>query len=234
MVPSPPIVALPWAQHPKLDLWLIDLDADSAWWHAPWLSPREQERAGRFRFEVHARRYRASHLALRFILGQAVGRPPASLLFTEGIHGKPRLLNAPSSLHFNMSHSAGWALVGVCPSHPVGVDIEVITAMDDAALLAEKNFSAAEFAVFQATPAPRRLEAFFRCWTRKEACLKALGSGLSIDPHKFEAGLDTSRQDTFIAVEGQACAMSVNCIDLPIPALAAIATLRDADSPLVM
>lgn len=233
MVIVPSIVPLPSQNHTDIALWLVDLDAHPGLWDEPLLSVKEQDRAHRFRFEVHARRYKASHAALRLILGQATGLDPAALEFTEGVHGKPRLANG-HDLHFNMSHSRGWALVGLCHSAPIGIDIELVTPMDDAAALARRNFSAKEFADFQGTPSDQRLNAFLRCWTRKEACLKALGSGLSIEPHGFEAGLGSLTQRTFITVDNQACAMSVGSIDLPIPALAAFAKLADANSPLAM
>lgn len=223
--------ALP--DHPDVTLWLIDLDAAPPSLPEPVLGADELARADRFRFEVHARRYRASHIALRQILGWATGLPPAELRFSEGSHGKPRL-DWPNPPHFNMSHSDGWALVGVGGECALGVDIEIVTPMDDAALLAERNFSATEYEAFQRTPPAQQLEAFFRCWTRKEACLKALGSGLSIEPHEFEAGLDRLPRHTAIAVEGQPCAMTVCCIDLPIPGLAALACLSDPQSPLAM
>lgn len=233
MVTPPSIVSLPSPNHAGITLWLIDLDAHPEWWDERQLSAKEQERASRFRFEMHRRRYKTSHAALRHILGQATGQAPATLEFTEGVHGKPRLAhdNAP---HFNMSHSDDWALIGVSTLGPIGVDIEVMTPMDDTDLLAQKNFSAAEYAAFKKTPTDQRLASFLRCWTRKEACLKALGSGLSIEPHEFEAGVDTGTRDTAIAVNDQSCAMTVFCIDLPIAALAAGARLNDPHSPLAM
>ncbi|RZL00044.1 MAG: 4'-phosphopantetheinyl transferase superfamily protein [Rubrivivax sp.] len=230
---SSDITALPSPGGSDISLCLVDLDAHPDAWDASVLSADERARAARFRFEVHARRYQASHVALRQILGQATGSNPASLRFTEGLHGKPRLAQAGAP-QFNMSHSAGWALVGWCPSHPLGVDIEIVTPMDDADLLAQRHFSATEYAAFGRTPPDHRLEAFFRCWTRKEACLKALGSGLSIEPCEFEAGMGQEDQRTFIAVAGQACHMRVGCIELSIPGQAAFARLDDADSPLAM
>lgn len=214
--------------------WLVDLDAGPPATADPSvLSAEELARADRFRFEIHARRYRASHIALRQVLGQTLGIDAAMLAFAAGVHGKPRLLNG-GGLHFNMSHSAGWALIGVSRHGPIGIDIELLTPMDDADLLARKNFTAAEYAAFLQTTPPQRLEVFFRCWTRKEACLKALGSGLSIEPQEFEAGIGAWAQDTVINVDAQPCHMSVACIDLPIPALAAYAKLNDANSPLAM
>lgn len=233
-MPIPPLItALPSPAHTDIGLWLIDIDQAPSSWDMGLLSAQEQARAARFRFEVHAARYRASHVALRLILGQVTGQAPASLAFTEGSHGKPRLAHTGAP-HFNLSHSAGWALVGVDRAHPIGVDIEVMTPMDDADELARRNFTTAEYAAFSSTPVDRQLETFFRVWTRKEACLKALGSGLSIEPGEFEAGVGEHEQGTVIAVEGQPCAMRVGCIPLAIAALAAWARLDNPSSPLAM
>lgn len=231
-LPKLNISALPPLHEPDIKLWLVDLALPMA--HEDWavLSPPEQDRAARFRFDRDARRYRTSHAALRQILGGVLDMAPAALAFVEGSHGKPRLLDdSAPPLHFNMSHSGEWALIGVSMERPIGVDLEVITPMDDAELLAQKNFSAAEQAAFLRTPADQRLEAFFRCWTRKEACLKALGSGLSIEPHEFEAGLDGQPRDTAILVDGHSWAMQVRCVDLPIKGLAAVAQLAAPHSP---
>jgi 4'-phosphopantetheinyl transferase len=222
--------------HPGVALWLVDLDAAPAAWDAQVLSEPERAQAQRFRFEVHARRYVSSHVALRQLLADHTGQSPSALQFSDGSHGKPRLQAADKSTrpHFNMSHSGGWALVGICTSHPIGVDIELLTSMTDTAMLAQHNFSAAENAAFQQTRPDDQQEAFLRCWTRKEACLKALGSGLSIAPNEFEAGLEHLPRSTFIAVDDQPCTMRVCCIDLPIQGLAAVARLDDPDSPLAM
>jgi 4'-phosphopantetheinyl transferase len=217
-----------------INLWLVDLDAappDQA--PESVLDASELARASRFKFEIHARRYRTSHIALRQILGQELSIDASAVLFTTGSHGKPRVSNA-GAVHFNLSHSSGWALVGVSHRGPIGIDIELLTPINDADLLAHKNFTAAEYATYLQSPPEQRLEAFYRGWTRKEACLKALGSGLSIEPQEFEAGLGQLPLDTGITVHGQTCRMLVACIDLPIPALAAFASLADADSPLAM
>ena len=228
------ITALPPQNDHGIALWLVALDApfDDPL-RGTELSLAEQERAARFHFERDAKRYQVSHAALRLILAQATGLSPSALQFTEGSHGKPHL-KSPPGLHFNMSHSDDWALIGLSRIGPIGIDIEVMTPMDDADLLAQKNFSPAEYAVFHRLPAAQKLASFFRCWTRKEACLKALGSGLSIEPHEFEAGLDTGTRSTAIAVNQQPCAMTVFCIDLPIQALAAGARLNDPHCTLAM
>jgi 4'-phosphopantetheinyl transferase len=219
------VTPLPSLDDPGIDLWLVDLDAmPTPAEPVSRLSAHERARANRFRFERDARRYRASHHALRAVLASVTGVPAQDLAFEEGAFGKPHL-PAPGLPHFNMSHSGGWALIGVCRSVPIGVDIELLEPMDDLMALARRNFSAEECAAFSATPPSRQLEAFLQCWTRKEACLKALGSGLSIEPHVFQAGLGTQRHKTSIAVEQGVVGMGVAHVPLDMPAIAACAWL---------
>lgn len=222
---------LPSLHDPDIDLWLVNLDTPPTPTERAstltGLSDQEKARADRFRFERDARRYRASHTALRTVLAGVTGIQAQDLSFEEGAFGKPHL-PAPGLPHFNMSHSGGWALIGVCHHRPIGVDIELLEPMDDLLALARRNFSAEECALFETTPPTLQLEAFLQCWTRKEACLKALGSGLSIEPHVFEAGLGTQRRHTSIAVAQGSVPMSVAHVPLDMPAIAACAWL-DAD-----
>jgi 4'-phosphopantetheinyl transferase len=222
------VTQLPSLNDPGIDLWLVDLDAMPAPWDqastgSP-LSEQERTRADRFRFERDARRYRASHIALRTVLATVTGVSAQALVFVEGAFGKPHL-QPPGLPHFNMSHSGGWALIGICHSVPIGVDIELLEPMDDLVALARRNFSREECEAFEATSGHLQLEAFLQCWTRKEACLKALGSGLSIEPHVFQAGLGTQRCRTSIGVEHAVVPMSVAHVPLNMPAIAACAWL---------
>lgn len=214
---------------PDMALWLVSLEAGAQpalEWHS-WLSPEELARASRFHFEADARRYRTSHAALRTLLARLTGLAPLALRLVDGSNGKPRLL-APRDLHFNLSHSGEWALIGVSHQGPIGVDIEVARPLDDADSLAERNFTPKEYRDYLNAPAPERLQTFYRCWTRKEACLKALGSGLSIEPGVFDAGVQAEPAPATIAVAGQPCRMSVFSIDLPFNALLAAGARVDA------
>ena len=156
------------------------------------LSADEIARGARFAFDGLRRRHLASHVALRAILAQQTGLPAAALVFGAGPFGKP-FLQAPATCVFNMSHSDDVAVIAVAPDAPagteIGVDVEVLRPMRDAIALAERNFTAAEQRALLATPAELRDLAFMRGWTRKEACLKAIGSGLSIPPDAVDAGL---------------------------------------------
>ena len=229
------LTRIPASPDPALALWLVHLDMEAQprpeWQHL--LSPQELERAGRFHFESDARRYRISHAALRSLLARLTGLAPLSLAFAEGRNGKPRL-RTPADLHFNMSHSGDWALIGVSHQGPVGVDIEAIRALKDVDELARSHFTPHELQAYRQTPAHERLHAFFRCWTRKEACLKALGSGLSIEPQRFEAGAGSSPRSTTIMVDDQPCDMTVCSIELPFDAMAAVARLSESAFHLAM
>ena len=152
------------------------------------LSTAEQERAARFHFEADQRRFIVSHAALRRILGAYVDRPPRELRFAYGPKNKPRLIDecGGREIRFNLSHSGDVALVAVTGGREVGVDVERIRALADRDRLAQRFFSAQEVAVLTRLPSESRSEAFFTCWTRKEAYLKALGGGISIGLDQFD------------------------------------------------
>ncbi|WKB53896.1 4'-phosphopantetheinyl transferase family protein [Eleftheria terrae] len=173
---------------PPLRLWLAPLDAWPDATRQQVLSDEERARAARFVFERDQRRFTAAHCLLRERLAQASGLPPAALRFQQGPHGKPYLLDAPG-LSFNLSHSGDWAAVVVAPGGEVGVDVEVIRTMSDVVALTRGNFTPQENDELLALPEAEREAAFLCGWTRKEACLKALGSGLSLPAASFHAGL---------------------------------------------
>ena len=223
-------------QAPGIELWRVDLLAEAAEHGAPapgdFLDAAERERAARFHFERDAHRHRASHTALRQLLSQRTGVAAHALRFATGSHDKPRL-DLPQAPAFNMSHSGRWALIGIGGAAPIGVDIEVPREMDDLMALAERNFTATECRELLALPEAGRLRAFLRCWTRKEAVLKAVGSGLSIEPGLFEAGTTPERRTTTLPVSGQACAVTVLSVEVDSEALAAVAWVEPGSRHLV-
>lgn len=225
------MIALPEQPLAGVDLWLVDLDDATSATQAPaleCLDAAELARAGRFHFEHDARRYRASHRALRQLLAQRTGQHPGELQMAHGRYGKPRLAGRDSP-HFNLSHSGRWALIGLCDTAPIGVDIEVPRPMDDLMALAERNFSPTEYGALQCLPPHQRQLAFLQCWTRKEACLKALGSGLSVEPSGFEAGVTGTPLCTAISHDAGVCHMAVHSLGLPQGLAAAVARLAEAD-----
>ena len=171
-----------------LRLWTVALTAMPGADAIASLSQAERARAQRFAFDHLRRRYFAAHVALRETLAECTGASAQALQFTEGPFGKPALV--PALCDFNMSHSDDVAVIVVAPQGEIGVDVEVLAPVRDCIALAERNFTPTEHQeVLKATAAQRDL-VFLRGWTRKEACLKAIGSGLSIAPDCFEAGTD--------------------------------------------
>jgi 4'-phosphopantetheinyl transferase len=152
------------------------------------LTPEEQHRADRFHFEKDRRHFAAGRGLLRTILGRYLGRPPAELRFSYSLHGKPALADE-TGVRFNLTHSHGLALLAVARGREVGVDVEQLRARVQMEQLAARFFAPAEVAVLLALPAEQREEGFFRCWTRKEAYIKALSRGLSLPLDSFEVSL---------------------------------------------
>ncbi len=171
------------------DLWLVDLAVDPPEGSVACLDERERERLGRFAFERDRRRYAAGHVALRQVLSRYVGVPASGLAFTQGEFGKPGLQGRPD-VSFNFSDSGEVAMLAVqLGGGQIGVDVEVVRAMPDADDLAQRLYRDDERSELLAWESgEERDEAFLRCWTRKEACVKAIGSGLSIEPGSFSAG----------------------------------------------
>ena len=166
----------------EVHVWAVPLHGA----HEPFqalLSAAEQARVERLRFAEHRRRFTVWHGALRAILGGYSGREPGALEFTFGPHGKPYLVDAP--LQFNLSHSAQLALVAV-GRNELGVDCEKVRHVESLDDIARRHFSAVEFAAISALAEAERLRGFYRCWTRKEAFIKAIGAGLSVPLDVFD------------------------------------------------
>ena len=155
------------------------------------LTPDEQARAARFISPRHGRRFSAARGVLREILSRYLDRNPSQLQFCYGPSGKPAL--APGSgmdeLRFNLSHSHGLALYAVTRAREVGVDVERIQPQLAEEQIAERFFSPGEVAELRALPPSVQAEAFFNCWTRKEAYIKARGEGMAIPLNSFDVSL---------------------------------------------
>ena len=154
------------------------------------LSADERQRAGRFHQERDHQRFLAGRGLLREILGVLLQMPPASLVFSYGKFGKPEIVTpagAPA-LHFNLAHSDSIAVYATA-NHELGVDLERIRTVDEAAQIAARFFSAREQRCLLALSSEQRREAFFHGWTRKEAYLKALGRGLDDGLNQIEVSL---------------------------------------------
>ncbi|HEY6540505.1 MAG TPA: 4'-phosphopantetheinyl transferase superfamily protein [Ktedonobacteraceae bacterium] len=152
------------------------------------LSPDERFRAAKFHFDRDRRHFMIAHGVLRTLLGRYLHMPPAQLQFAYNEYGKP-LLDMPvpdKPLHFNLSHSHELALFAFSYAGPVGVDIEYMRAGVSAEQAARVSFSPREQALLLALPIDERRQAFYTCWTRKEAYIKGRGTGFSLEPHLFD------------------------------------------------
>jgi 4'-phosphopantetheinyl transferase len=155
------------------------------------LSEDEAARADRFHFAHDRNHFIVARGMLRVILGRYLRRPPAGLRFDYNAYGKPELRAAAdgSRLRFNLSHAAGVALYCVADGRRVGVDVEYVREGAAYEEIAGHFFSERERASLAALPPEARARAFFNCWTRKEAYIKARGEGLSIPLDSFDVSL---------------------------------------------
>ena len=137
-------------------------------------------------------------------LSHGIGRAPAELHFSYASFGKPSLASdcAADSLRFNLSHSGDIALYAVARQREVGIDLERIEPKFAGDGIAERLFSRNEVAKLRSLPASARLHAFFNCWTRKEAYVKARGAGLQIPLESFDVSPAPDEQATFLS-EGE-------------------------------
>jgi len=169
----------------ELHVWAVPLHGDPEP-YGSLLSKAEVQRLERFRFADHRRRYQIGHGALRSILGGYLGKDPRDFEFVQGPRGKPYL--AEAGPFFNLSHSGKLALIGISAVE-VGLDCEKVRHLESLTEIARKHFSEPEFAELDALQGSARELAFYRCWTRKEAYIKALGEGLSMPLDSFDVSL---------------------------------------------
>ena len=190
---------------PRLDaagglvhVWVADLD-DPRFHAGPFdrlLSADEHARAARLRFDIHRQRFTTGRALLRILLGSYLNRAPGSIRFEYGASGKPRLQQARDSLpiEFNIAHSDACALFAFTRGSELGVDVEQLRPVREFDEIAQRFFSPAEADLVCGTPDPARVGAFYRCWTRKEAFIKALGDGLFRPLDSFAVSIDADRE----------------------------------------
>ncbi|MDZ5634890.1 4'-phosphopantetheinyl transferase family protein [Janthinobacterium sp. GMG1] len=196
----------------EIALWQVDLDDSRLDAFAASLNRLENDKADRFRSLALQTRYRRSQGVLRQILSDYLDVPPAAVAFRHGAFGKPSL--AGQALHFNLSHSGDAMLLAVA-RHAVGVDVEQCagTPLDLDPLL-DLLCHADERAAMAALAPDQRRQQFYQLWTRKEAYLKALGTGLSVDCRLLSfAPVDTGLWR--MRHEGTPATIPYYCRDLP-------------------
>ncbi|MBD0325490.1 MAG: 4'-phosphopantetheinyl transferase superfamily protein [Pyrinomonadaceae bacterium] len=155
------------------------------------LAADERERAERFHFQRDRERFIIAHGALRSVLSCYLNQEACQLRFSYSPYGKPALAHGlgDDALRFNMSHSDQLALIAVTRGREIGVDIERINAAVAHEKIAERFFSPAEVFKLRSLPVDVQAKAFFNCWTRKEAYIKARGEGLSLPLDQFDVSL---------------------------------------------
>jgi 4'-phosphopantetheinyl transferase len=179
------------------------------------LSDDERVRAQRFRFVKDRTHFIAARGLLRAILGRYLSREPQTLSFSYNAYGKPALAEMPEGvgtnpscqrrlvaatasqsgrtkgegLSFNATHAQGMALYAITCNRAIGVDLEYIQRQVEWEAVAERFFSPYEVSMLRAVPSHTRHIAFFNCWTRKEAYIKARGMGLSLALDQFDVSL---------------------------------------------
>lgn len=151
------------------------------------LDDAERRRAGRFHFPEDARRYERGRGVLRWLLGAHLGSAPERLAFDYTEHGRPSLRQA--GIEFNVSHTRRFLALAFVRGGAVGVDVEGDRGAQDLMRIARRFFAAAEYEKLASLPEDRRKRAFLRCWTQKEAYIKAHGVGLSMPLNRFEVGV---------------------------------------------
>jgi 4'-phosphopantetheinyl transferase len=155
------------------------------------LAADELSKAERFCFQKDREHFIVTRGLLRAILSRYLDMEPDQLRFCYSDYGKPSLATTPvqGTLSFNVSHSYGLALYAITQGREIGIDLERVRADLDYEQIAARFFSPRENAVLRALPAELKLEAFFNCWTRKEAYIKARGKGLSLPLDQFDVSL---------------------------------------------
>lgn len=165
------------------------------------MSDEEQARARRF-VQVHDRySFTAAHGVLRVLLGAMLRASPRSFTFALNPNGKPRL--EPSrGVAFNMSHSGGVVLIGFARGLEIGVDVEALRPVHERDAIVARYFHPDEAVDFARIHPAEAQNAFFRCWSRKEAVVKALGVGMSLDLDRYRVTCSPGEPPAVLALEG--------------------------------
>lgn len=172
------------------------------------LSPDEHDRAARFRVEDARRNFILTRGTLRRLLAAYLREKPDELSFGLTKYGKPFLDGRPdghfNDVRFNVSHAEGLALLGFARRREIGVDVERIRPELDTWKLAERFFSAHERSTLKNLSGEELQSAFFRCWSRKEAYIKARGEGLSLPLSQFDVSIAPNESNALVATRPDA------------------------------
>ncbi len=190
----------------EVHVWLAQLDeweqSANAFLHL--LATEERDRAERYVFQKHRLRFILTRGILRTLLGRYLQQQPERLSFDYSYYGKPSLAGEQklSSMRFNVSHAHNLALYAFTFNREIGLDLEHVRADFAGEEIAERFFSAREVASLRALAPAERTAAFFNCWTRKEAYIKARGEGLSFPLDEFVVSLAPGEPAALLEVKG--------------------------------
>ncbi len=183
----------------EIHLWYAALDLGEQRWFDPahLLNAAEQKRAARYHFERERRRFATGRCLLRLLLGRYLNADPKAIEIIYGGLGKPELGGEwqHAGLHFNVAHSDELIVLGVTRGRALGVDVEKVRAQIDLQAMARRFFAPGEVVALQALPADQQRTGFFTIWTRKEAYLKARGTGLTEALDHFEVSLHETKPE---------------------------------------
>lgn len=180
------------------------------------LNQDETDRAARFCSTTLRDSFVIAHGALRYLLGRYLSLHPADIRFIYGPKGKPALASA-GPLQFNMAHSGDLAVIAFTVDCEIGVDVEHIRPLADMRHIADRFFCREEAAEIESLPEPGRTRAFFRCWTRKEAYIKAIGAGLSAPLDSFRVSVQPGAPAALVHLDHDAIAAAAWTLqDLPL------------------
>jgi 4'-phosphopantetheinyl transferase len=169
------------------------------------LAQDETDRALRFRFRQLYEKFVISHGVLRCLLARYLNCNPADIEFTHGCNGKP-FLKLDSALQFNMTHSGQLAVIAFGPGCEIGIDAEQIRPIPDMQQIADRFFCPEEASELLSLPETDREHAFYRCWTRKEAYLKAMGDGLAAALGNFRVTVQPNLPARLVHIQNETSA----------------------------
>jgi 4'-phosphopantetheinyl transferase len=183
----------------NVEIWPVRIDAADAVAERfeLYLGSDEKHHAARFRFDELRRSFVIARGALRILLGHYVNVSPTSIEFKYGSRGKPALAG-PACVEFNVSHSGGLALFAFTIGCNLGVDVEQIRTLNDSQRIADRFFCSDEAIELMSLTTNQRETAFYLCWTRKEAYIKATGNGLSAPLDSFRVTLRPGEPARFL------------------------------------
>jgi 4'-phosphopantetheinyl transferase len=193
-----------------------------------YLAEDERQRMQRFRFEHDRLMYGFAQGLLRILLAGYLDLSPRDIDYSRTEYGKPYLYlpGGDAGLEFNLSHSGDAVLIAITRGVPVGVDVEQVKPLPDLDQVASNYFSAAEQVDLFSLTGSTRVDAFYRCWTRKEALIKASGEGLSMPLDSFQVSLLPGAPPELVQSANSSTWMLLNIEPAPGYAAAAAAPVK--------